>query len=342
MPFGLGLSSSRSSKSSGSTKVGSLSDAESGRMNMSGILHDGIRKSTSKSGISPVKNSSKQPQPQHYNSLEYNSQEYQQHNVLHTPPRLKSSTSQHQRSPSSQRHSHHNHFQHEMYSQSYSSGHDVISQSYSNHSLGSRHSSHSRHSMTSSSASGQMRHHHHHHHHHHHRRMGSEPGSVHSHPTVTSRSTISDPSGHSRNGSYHHRTSMHQQFNMAEHRDPHGETTSIRRSHHQHQHQSTINTPQRHHHQHHQQYHNSSHPSSRTPNGSIAPIPSSPIIKSTPMKNSSGASVSSFHSRGSAISYNSLAPNSGRSTASATTSVVSKDKYAIKSTKKVIDGKFME
>ena len=330
MPFG--LSSSRSSKSNGSTKVGSLSDAESGRMNMSGILHDGIRKGSSKSRKSPIKNNSKHQQQNI--SQDYNSQEYH----LHTPPRLnlKSSNSQHRRSPSSSKYqndSHHNHFQHEMYSQSYSSGHDVISQSYSNHSLGSRHSSHSRHSMTSSSASGQMRHHHHQHHHHHHRRISSEPGSVHSHPTVTSRSTISDPSGHSRNGnaSYHHKTTMHQQFNMAEHRDPYGETTNTRRTHHQ----STITTPQRHHHNHHQ-------PSSLPPNGSVSSFPSSPITKPTPMKNSSGASVSSFQSRGSIISYNSLAPNSARSTVSANTSVVSKDKYAIKSTKKVIDGKFSQ
>ena len=38
------------------------------------------------------------------------------------------------------------------------------------------------------------------------------------------------------------------------------------------------------------------------------------------------------------MSYNSVVPNSGKSTVSATTSVVSKDKHAIKSTKKVIEG----
>jgi len=64
-------------------------------------------------------------------------------------------------------------------------------------------------------------------------------------------------------------------------------------------------------------------------------FPTSPIIKPTPMK-SSGASVSSFHSRGS-MSYNSGVPNSGKSIITSTTSVVSKDKHAIKSTKKVIE-----
>lgn len=338
MPFG--LSSSRSSKSSAATKSSNpatLSDAESGRMNMSGILHDGIKKNSNKSRKSPRMNHPRQhkhqsQQLQHnHDSQEYHSQEYHsQEYHLHTPPRLKSfASSQRSRSDNVR----HNHFQPEMYSQSYSSGHDVISQSYSNHSAGSRQSSQSRHSMTSSSASGQqqMRHHHHHHHHnhhnHHHRRISSEPGSVHSHPTVTSRSTISDPSGHSRisisNSSYHRRpntNNMHQQFHMAEHRDPHGETTNTRRTHHH----STTTTPQRYH-------QNASHSSSSLP------PPSSPIIKPTPMKNSSTASVSSFHSRGSVISYNSLAPNSARSTLSATTSVVSTDKYAIKSTKKVID-----
>jgi hypothetical protein len=41
------------------------------------------------------------------------------------------------------------------------------------------------------------------------------------------------------------------------------------------------------------------------------------------------------------MSYNSGVPNSGKSIITTTTSVVSKDKHAIKSTKKVIEGELL-
>lgn len=115
---------------------------------------------------------------------------------------------------------------------------------------------------------------------------------------------------------------LNHQYGMAEHRDPHGETTNIRRK------NSNFSSPPRH-----------NHPSSSNQNfpsyGNAPLFPSSPMIKQTPMK-SSGASVSSYHShhsRGSMSQTNGVS-NGGKSS---TATVISIDKQAIKCTKKVIE-----
>ena len=259
---------------------------------------------------------------------------------------------------------HHHQQQQEMQLQQFSSAHDhlVIEPSHSNHSQGSRHSSQSK--QSSSSASGQKRQQHQHQH----RRTGSnnsnsahsqassntnsryqqqqqhkrvpsansEPGSIYSLPTATSRSTISDPSGHSRGGGYQsshsivnndsRRIHSNHQYTAPERRDPHGETTNTRRM----QNYSKFNSPPRHHH--------SAPNQALHPHGLTTSFPASPMVEPTPIK-SSGASVNSYHSRGS-TSYNSGVPNIGKSSVASTTSVVSKDKQAIKSTKKVIEGMY--
>mmetsp|Transcript_5409 Transcript_5409/g.13592 ORF Transcript_5409/g.13592 Transcript_5409/m.13592 type:complete len:1089 (+) Transcript_5409:135-3401(+) len=371
MPFG--LPGSRSSSKSAIVK-GSLSDMESGRFKMSGIFHDGHKNKSSNKFKKSTHSSGEKHYQKYQNEIKHNQKQQQYQQIQPRSGTSSGRLPQSQRSRSNNKYPPHQYQQviqhqyqreHEMQLQQFSSMPDnlLIEHSHSNQSQGSRHSSQSK--LSSSSASGQKRQQNQHQNQH--RRTGSnnsnsghsrassntnsrfqqqqqhkrvpsansELGSIHSLPTATSRSTISDPSSHSRGGGYQSSHSIvnndsrripsnHQYSSTTEHRDPHGETTNSRRT----QHYSNFNSPPRH--------HQSVLPQQALhPHGLTTSFPASPIVEPTTNK-SSGASVNSYHSRGS-ISYHSGVPNVGKSSVASATSVVSKDKQAIKSTKKVIE-----
>ena len=231
----------------------------------------------------------------------------------------------------------------------------VINTSHSNNSHGSRHSTHSKQGSNSFQKPPQQ---------HQHRRSGSnasahspssnassrfhsakqhnrtlsansELGSVHSLPIVTSRSTNSDPSNHSRRSLH---SNSHANSNTAEHRDPHGETTNTRRSL---QTASSLNS----------QFHTPQRPirTSSASGAGFLPVPTplqqsnshSPVIKPTPAKSLFSRDNASVGSSRSILSYHSShggpwSVGGGKSVA--TTTSVSKDKHVIKATKKIIEG----